>query len=179
MINNYGTDMADYQSSHRLRDIIFLMILIILVVYSYRKTMIYVSMHEKTLIHELDRDFADSLFTAQRQVRITKSIFVQEPAISPEMQKIMEKIERSMHTIEERYGTNSPGLLLLGPIGTASIVMKEEELKGKLLETLNLLSIILHYLSKMPGSVAQSTSIAEALSINQNFITILLKQKDS
>ena len=46
--------------------------------------------------------------------------------------------------VEEKYKTNSPGVMLLGPIGSASIVAKEEKLHKQLLEIVHELNKILH-----------------------------------
>src|SRR5260221_11655244 len=92
----------------------------------------YISEHKQSIIHELDRTFIDYVYTAQRQLHILE----QQPQSTGSITTITE-IKNKIATIEEQYKKNSPGLALLGPIGTTAIVMKEEQLQKKLLVAIN------------------------------------------
>src|SRR5690606_38726955 len=91
-------------------------------------------------IHELDRSFIDQIYTAQRQIHYLE----QHPEHSANFGSAIADIKNRLVTIEEKYKKNSPGLALLGPIGSAAIVAKEERLHHQLLDTVNDISTIFY-----------------------------------
>ena len=58
-------------------------------------------------------------------------------------------------------------MALLGPIGTASIVIKEEKLNKKLLTTVNDIHALLHKINTPLTSFEPSLSIENALAANK------------
>jgi hypothetical protein len=160
--------------SRSLVDLILFIGLMALFIYAYRGTHSYVTLHNNSLIHQLDRTFADKLYSAQRQVRIATSLLDQIDQL-PIHHRQLDKITSSLTSIEDKYSKNSPGLLFLGPIGTTSIVLKEQELEEQLLVSLNQLSVILQQLVPNSPAHENATSVQDALEKNQEYIGYLLK----
>ena len=104
-----------------------------LIKHAYHQALSFILAHKQSLIHELDRNFIDQLYTAQRQLHILE----QHPEYSDTFATEINHIKNNLSTIEDRYKKNSPAIALLGPIGTTAIVIKENKLQKKLLDTLN------------------------------------------
>ena len=156
-------------------DALLFAFLISLLVYAYKNTYRYAALHNTSLIHELDRTFADQLYSAQRQARLIKSLVEQ---FGNKHADIVEKIDKTLITlqdIEVKYSKNSPGLLFLGPIGTASIILKEQELEKKLLATINKLGSLVQPIISQAAPYTPATTIDAALQINQEYLGYLLK----
>src|SRR5437773_1657539 len=90
-------------------DFILFAALIALFIYAYKGTYRYMTLHNESLIHQLDRTFADQLYTAQRQVRVTSSLLDQMGKLEIH-QKNLDKIATMLADIEDKYARNSPGL---------------------------------------------------------------------
>jgi hypothetical protein len=76
-------------------------------------------------------------------------------------------IKEQLSSIEEKYTKNSPGLALLGPIGSAAIVTKEEQLQLKLVNVVSDLHKIIVSANNQTSNVTDSsTEITEHNSIN-------------
>lgn len=155
-------------------DLLLFILLIILLFKSYKGAYSFLLMHRKSLIHELDRSFADQLYTTERQIRLTKGI-LDHINSSVEYTKNLEKLTDKLQLIEEKYTKNSPGLLFLGPLGTASIVLKEQNLSEDLLKIIESLGELLHSISQSEKPFLAPQTIDTGLQNNQSYITNLLK----
>jgi tRNA G26 N,N-dimethylase Trm1 len=145
-----------------MRDILFLGALLFLVKIAFERTTSFISEHKKSIVHELDRTFIDELYTTQRQLH-----FLEENcAHNDEVVHAISGIKERLATIEEKYKTNSPGIMLLGPIGSAAIVNKEEKLKNKLLDVVNDINKLLHTIDNQEP-FQQITTISAALESNK------------
>lgn len=127
-----------YSFFSRIRDILFLCALLLLVKAAFERTTSFIKLHKDSMIHELDTNFIDQIYTAQRQLHVLE----EHPVYALEYGNTLAEIKGQLATIEEKYKKNSPSLALLGPIGSAAIVIKEKELEQKLLYVVNELSII-------------------------------------
>ncbi|HTM05878.1 MAG TPA: hypothetical protein VL201_01425 [Patescibacteria group bacterium] len=158
-------------------DIFLAVILVCLLVYMAKRTHTIVTLQSKSLIHELDHSFADQLYSVQRQARISQQLYGARDEIPLEnwKQKI-EKINNGLSDIEAKYSQNSPGVMLLGPIGTTSIILKEKELQQKLLEYSVAIGKLLHVLLAHNKTFVAANSIDEQIAINQQYIAFLLKK---
>jgi hypothetical protein len=163
--------------NNSVKDIFLFACLAAMIIYAYKRAHLFLNLHTKSLIHELDRTFADQLFSAQRQARVAKSVLEQAgPQFDQTVAKI-EKTSQALKEIEEKYSNNSPGLLFLGPIGSASIVLKEQQLETKLLaETINIASALSTLLPKELVKPAVNTIDAQ-INQNQEYINYLMQQK--
>ncbi len=129
-----------YSFLARLRDVLFVCSLLFLLKAAYNRTFTFLAEHKESVIHELDRSFIDQIYTAQRQIHYLE----QHPEHSGTFGHTIADIKARLVTIEEKYKKNSPGLIFLGPIGSAAIVAKEEKLHQQLISVLFcILSIIL------------------------------------
>ena len=86
-------------------------------------------------------------------------------------------INHEIQNIKKQVTKNSPALALLGPIGTASIVLKEQQLEEKLLQAINttgnILSTFVTYKTEQPISYVHVQSITEGLKLNQEQLNLL------
>jgi hypothetical protein len=152
-------------------------ILVCLLIYMAQRTHTIITLQSKSMIHELEHSFADQLYSAQKQARITQQLYVarDEVPLKDWKQKI-EKINAGLSDIELKYSQNSPGVMLLGPIGTTSIILKEKELKQKLLEYSTSIGQLLHALLPQNKAFVTASSIDERIAANQQYIALLLKK---
>jgi hypothetical protein len=135
---------------------------------AYDRNYTFLCAHKKSIIHELDRSFIDQLYTTQRQLH-----FVQEQLIHDDHYcTIITDLKNRLTIIEEKYHKNSPALALLGPIGSAAIIAKEELLEQKLLIIINDISKILHTMCKQPFN-NEAQTIDEGLQINKQLIHLV------
>lgn len=158
------------QLHHTIRDIFLVCTLLFLVKIAIEHNYSFLAAHKQSIIHELDRSFLDQLYMAQRQIHHLN----QTAAGSDTFAITITDIQNRLATIEEKYKKNSPGLALLGPIGTASIVMKEEELNKKLLDTINDLGKVLHSMHSTPEAFQPATTIDTGLMTNKSLIKTLV-----
>jgi hypothetical protein len=131
-----------YSFFSRIRDILLLAALFFLVKTALEKTISFINEHKNSIVHELDRNFIDEIYTLQRQAHFIEENYGNDDKV---IQTITD-IKKQLIDIEEKYKTNSPGIMLLGPLGSAAIVTKEERLKKQLLDIANELYETLHHI---------------------------------
>lgn len=153
-----------------IRDIALCYVLFLLVQIALKDTTTYISEHKQSLIHELDRDFIDHLYTTQRQLHTLE----EHPLCNDTFAATIAELKSKLTSIEEQYKKNSPGLALLGPIGTTAIITKEEQLEKKLLVVINDIGHIVHNLANTQEPFEPATTIHTALKINKQNIKSLV-----
>ncbi|RTL06590.1 hypothetical protein EKK58_04625 [Candidatus Dependentiae bacterium] len=162
-------------------DLFLVSILVCLLLYVGKRTHTFVTLQSKSLVHELEHSFADQLYSAQKQTRILQQLYASREDMPYEQwkQKI-DKINTGLADIEKKYAQNSPGVMLLGPIGTTSIILKEKELKQKLLEYIKTIGSLLHELFPQNPITRKpfvpETTIDLQIAANQQYISFLLKK---
>jgi len=152
-----------------IRDIALFCALLMLIQIALNDTKSYILEHKQSMIHELDRNFIDQLYTAQRQLHILE----EHPIYADTFAATILDLKSRLSTIEEQYKKNSPGLALLGPIGTASIIAKEELLLKKLLMITNDIGNILHQISNNPHAFQPASTPQIALNANKKLMHLL------
>jgi hypothetical protein len=158
----------NYSLLSRLRDCLFLCALLFLLKTAYERNYAFLNAHKHSIIHELDRNIIDQLYTAQRHVH-----YLQEhPVHGHTYGHAIADIKERLTAIEEKYHKNSPGLALLGPIGSAAIVAKEELIQQKLLNIVNEINKILCTIYEMEVLKPVDT-IEDGLIMNKNLISKL------
>lgn len=155
-----------YSFFSRIRDILFLCALFFLVKLAMERTGSFISEHKKSIVHELDRSFIDEIYTAQRQLHFLEENYLN----NDEFAHMISDIKKRLATIEEKYKTNSPGIMLLGPIGSAAIVTKENKLRKKLLDVVNDINKILHTISNQENTFQNIETISIALENNKQLL---------
>ena len=159
-----------YSFFSRIRDIILLCMLFFLVKTAFDRTYSFLEEHKESMIHELDRSFIDQIYTAQRQLH-----FLQEhPLYAHTHEHAIGEIKAQLTTIEEKYKKNSPGLALLGPIGSTAIIIKEAQLEHKLLDVINDLSKLFANINKQHEDFIPAQTINCALDVNKQALRALL-----
>jgi hypothetical protein len=159
-----------YSALSRIRDIILLGALFFLIKTVFEQNHTFLVAHKKSMIHELDRTFIDHLYTAQRQAHALEEHVGHGSIFSA----AITDIKNQLATIEEKYKTNSSGLALLGPIGTASIVLKEEKLNQKLLHAINKLGHLACTISTIELPFTAAETVANGLHANKIMIKNLI-----
>jgi len=126
--------MAHKKNNSLVHDLLIIAILIFLGSILVNRIKKYVHLNKHSVIHKIDEDIAESINKTQRHLGIVKQT-VSMLGITDSHAKMAKKVRalsNQLHDLEEKYTRNAPSLALLGPLGTASIVLKEEELKEKL-----------------------------------------------
>ncbi|MFC1842536.1 hypothetical protein ACFLYU_02665, partial [Candidatus Dependentiae bacterium] len=96
------------------------------------------SVWKKFDVHELDKDFLFAIKETREQVELITALATEQEAL-----KDLENMQKDLLTIEKKYKKNSPATFLLGPLGTASIVLKEQKLEKELLAIVNKVTTLL------------------------------------
>jgi hypothetical protein len=160
----------EYSFFNRIRDILLLCALIFLAKTAFDRTSSFVAEHKQSLVHELDRTFIEHIYTAQRQLHFLEEHPIHAHTYAHELAEIKEQLA----TIEEKYKKNSPSMALLGPIGSAAIVVKEAQLEQKLLDVLNELGKIFANINNALETFSPSETITSALDINKQILRTLI-----
>lgn len=113
--------------------------------------------------HEPDQNIFEYIKEAQTQIQALKKI---TPATSKQSAQL-ESIAHRLVQLKNQYAKTSPGIALLGPIGTAGIIVKENELDKNLLKMVRMIRSILQlHLSDEQEDISYD-SIAQGLEQNQ------------
>ena len=97
-------------------------------------------------VHELDKGFLAAITVTQQHINEALSLVVHKND-EPNKKKL-EEINKKIEQIEKKYKKNSPATYLLGPLGTASIVLKEKRLEKELRGIIENLGTILYALNE-------------------------------
>lgn len=163
--------------NNELKDLLLFGCLLALLVYGYQKARTYINIHTNTLVHELDHNFIDRLYSVQRQARVTQLLFEHAPDDSVQAINTLTLITKALSGIEEKYSSNSQGVMFLGPIGSTAIILKEQELENQLVTIAQEIGSLLRSLLKQTHPDAlQSSNIDNLIAQNQKYITQLLKK---
>jgi len=155
-----------YSFFSRIRDILFLCALLCLIRTAFERTTSFIGEHKKSIIHELDRTFLDELYTTQRQLHFLEENY----GYNDKYAHAIADIKKRLALIEEKYKINSPGVMLLGPIGSAAIVTKEEKLKSKLLDVVNDINKLIHIIQDPEQEIQHIATISTALENNKQLL---------
>ena len=158
-----------------LRDVALFALLLILVRVAFNRTYRFLSAHNKSIIHELDRTFLEHIYTAQKQAHYTMMLFDGIDNNQEQLQHIT-RIKEKLGHIERKYKKNSPALVLLGPIATASIVLKEKQCADMLLKQMNTLGSLLHEIQEKVVLFEQANTVGAALDKNKNLLMVLRRR---
>ena len=161
-----GVFTMHYSFLSRIRDILLLCALLLLVRTAFERTTSFINDHKKSIVHELDRNFIDQIYAAQRQLHFLEENHMHNDEIAHTIADIKERLV----SIEEQYKSNSAGLMMLGPIGSAAIVTKEEKLNKKLLDVANNITAILQSISGQEYTEQQAETISSALENNKKLL---------
>lgn len=163
--------------SNELKDLFLFACLVALLLYGYQKARTYINIHTNTLVHELDHNFIDRLYSVQRQVRVTQLLFDHLPEHNTQAFDELSTLTKTLSDIEEKYSSNSQGVMFLGPIGSTAIILKEQELENRLVTIAQEIGSLLRSISKQPyPNELQSFNIDNLIAQNQKYITQLLKK---
>lgn len=157
-----------YSSFSRLRDIVFFFLLITCIKIAFDRTKLFITDHKESIIHELDRSFIDQIYTTQRQLHL-----LDQHLLDTDYQIQINDLKSRLATLEEKYKKNSAGLALLGPIGSAAIVSKEEKLQAQLLTVVNDIGRLIHSVSNNENDFLPSPTISSGLEVNKQLLRSL------
>jgi tRNA G26 N,N-dimethylase Trm1 len=147
-----------------------LIALFFLVKTAFERTTSFINDHKHSMVHELDRSFLDDIYTTQRQLHFLENNHMHDEKIAHEISDI----KKQLAVIEEKYKTNSPGIMLLGPIGSAAIIAKEEKLQKKLLKTVNDINKILFSINNAQDTHIPFQTIDTGINHNRKLMQTLI-----
>lgn len=115
-------------------DVVMIAILMFLCTILINRVKRYVHLNKHSVIHELDTNIADIIILIQRQLGVVRQTISMLGINDPhtKLARSIRSLTDQLHDLERKYAHNAPSLAMLGPIGTASIVLKEQEIKDKL-----------------------------------------------
>ncbi len=122
-------------------------------------------------VHEANIDIITQIETAQTQ--INQLLAIVKPTTKQAAQ--LKSMQQRLTQLKREYKNTSPAIALLGPIGTAGIVIKENELEKSLLRMVNVTRSILHVLGH-PNDAPSYRSISQGLEKNGQIIASLRKE---
>jgi hypothetical protein len=122
-------------------------------------------------VHEANADIVQQIETAQTQ--INQLLALVKPTTKHAAQ--LKSMQQRLTQLKKEYKNTSPAIALLGPIGTAGIVLKENELEKSLLRMVNLTRSILQTLANIDEEKPSYKSIAQGLEQNAQLIASLSK----
>lgn len=149
-----------------LRDLLFLIIFFMLIGILIRRCSRFLMIHKQSIIHELDDVLFNQLETTKQQC--LKASLSSKYSISEQEKNQITTFIEVINTLETQYKKNSHGLMLLGPIGTISIVLKERKIKADLLKIITNLYDILTEHAKQDKK--QIKSIEDGIIANQQLL---------
>lgn len=126
--------MSHKQQHSLAHDVLIVAILIFLLSVIINRVKKYVHQNKHAVIQQIDEDIAETITKTQRHLGIVKQT-VSMLGITDSHAKLAKNIRslnNQLHDLEQKYSRNAPSLALVGPLGNASIVAKEEEIKEKL-----------------------------------------------
>jgi len=145
-----------------IRDIFLFGALILLIREAFDRTKSFVSEHKKSLVHELDQNFIDQLYTTQRHLHTLEQQELKQKDVL-----LVAELKNKLALIEEKYKKNSPALALLGPIGATAIVTKEAQLEERLSKLVNRISALLHEINQTIEPFTSKQILSEAIESNK------------
>ncbi len=141
-----GDYMKFFKEKNWLRDLFFALALIGLVRYVLKQqcytpvpthALLASMLQEQPFtVHEVDADVITRIEQLEEQLNNLKMELLRLQASSPDQEEL-EDISDEVEDIKYQYQTTSPALAFLGPLGTASIVLKEQKLEKRLLVQIN------------------------------------------
>jgi len=143
----------------------------VLVKTAFDQTKAFINLHKDSIVHELDRSFIDHIYTTQRQLHSLEDYY---DGTDDDQSSKINDLKTRLESIEEKYKKNSAGLALLGPIGSAAIVTKEEKLKVQLLTIVNDLSALLHTINHREELFVPAQTISNGLEMNKQLLRELV-----
>ena len=158
-----------------IRDICLFLLLSTLVIIAFKRAYWLLLKHKKTLVHELDRTFLHQLHATKKQMRNVTQL-TQTKQCYEHMTQELTTLATHLARIEKKYTKNSPGIMLLGPIGTTSIILKEAQLTKELLTNINNLGKILHNTTNRKTEFHSAATIDDGLKNNREYIRELIQK---
>jgi hypothetical protein len=153
-----------------LRDMLLLVIFLLLVSVAARKSVKFLTAHKESMIHELDHDLLQQSETVQEMCKQLKRMF--GGRMEQKDQKEIDHIGKEIMELEEIYKKNSNALILLGPIGTVSIILKERQVKADLLRVIKKLIVFMNrYVSVQKQYTQEVPTIDEGIAILQKMLS--------
>ena len=118
-------------------------------------------------VHEVDESVIKQIELAQSQIN-TALTHINPTSLDATQ---LRSLQQRLVYLRVQYQHTSPAVALLGPLGTAAIVLKEGALEKELLHTVNKFGSILHTI--VGGLFTPAKSVVESLEENHKLIEAL------
>jgi hypothetical protein len=153
-----------------IKDLSLFIFLLCLIKMAVHENISFLNEHSKSLIHELDKSFLDLIYTTKLHIHALQD----HPIYGVDYTQQLANLKERITIIEDKYKTNSLGLALLGPLGTTSIVLKEQDLQKKLLAITQEISKILQVEQTDEVVASCKETISKTLQHNKKIIKELM-----
>ena len=122
--------------------------------------------------HAIDQEMLNHIELAQSHIDQLNGFI--KPATKKNTQ--LKSIAQRLVQLKRAYRHTSPAIALLGPIGTAGIILKETELEKNFLKIVNVMRILLQTLTHDQNDAPAYTSIKQGLEHNTILLTSLMEE---
>ncbi len=115
--------------------------------------------NEPFCVHETDKTVVSQIKTVEKQVEQTISLTPSESEHVAELQNMKLRLQQ----LKRKYLYTSPAIVLLGPIGYAGVVFKEQAIEKDVLKISNRCNTILHDIVKPDRSNIPAHTLADGI----------------
>ncbi len=155
-------------------DLLVVAVLIFLLTVLVNRIKKYVHVNKHAIIHQIDDSIIESITKIQRHLGIVRQTVSMLGIADPhtKLARLVRQLTSQLHDLEQTYGRTAPSLSLIGPLGNASIISKEDELKHKLLYIalgINDACVSLLGKSALERSERKTITLKELLAINSSY----------
>lgn len=172
--------MAQSHMARVLRDVALVFLLVGFLQAAHRSTSMPAQQNETHAphtftVHEVEEVFLDKIATLAFQLDVMIYSLPNEQDYT-QLTHDLRLLRAELDEIKQRYTKTSPATALLGPLGTAAIVLKEKDLEKQLLALVDKVGMLVHALIYEPGSERGYTrphSVESGLAFNQEAINEL------
>ncbi len=119
-------------------------------------------------VHEVDSHVIKQIECAQNQIDTALEYIKPTSLDAAQLRSLQHKLAQ----LRQKYSHTSPAVALLGPLGTAAIVLKEEQLENELLQTVHKFGKIIHTI--VGGLFEADDSIVKSLETNHDLVQQLI-----
>ncbi len=178
MDNHYSPNMY-------IRDLLLFVVLILLSIAAFKrshrpsisaatKPAAPTASHQPFMVHEVDQEFLQNINRAQEQIEVLFNKNLHTP-LTFEQHATLNSINNHLTDIHDQYTKTSPGIALLGPIGTTSVVLKERKLAILFLNQLHELAQAVFTIASQQPSISATPPTSDTIDETLAYIDRLIK----
>lgn len=124
-------------------------------------------------VHEADKTVLSQIKTVEKQIEHTISLQSSNHEYATELQNMKDRLIQ----LKRKYTYTSPAIALLGPIGYAGIVFKEQAIENDVLKISNRCNDILHKMLKIDAPCIPAQTLAAGIQANETVLLMAASDK--